>query len=167
VWSWDFIHDWTVKGGSYRGLSVADDFTRQVHALHVDRHIGARKARKVMEELVARHGAPDYIRSDNGPEFIARNLGAWLAAAGIKTLFIEPASPWSRGCGMESFHDKFRRERLNREILHTFGESQMVIGDWRRRFNRVRPHRSLGMKTPGEFAAAVRPSRKHPTRRVA
>ena len=156
-----------MKGGSYRVLSVVDEFTREVHALHVDRHIGARKVRQVMEELAARHGAPDYIRSDNGPEFIARSLGAWLADAGTRTLFIEPASPWSRGRGMESFHDKFRRECLNREIFYTLGESRVVIGDWRRKFNQVRPHRSLGMKTPEEFAASVRPSQEPPTRRVA
>ena len=79
VWSWDFIHDWTVKGGAFRVLGVVEEYTREVHALHVDRNIGSKKVQKVMEQLVRRHGAPAYIRSDNGPEFIATQLREWLA----------------------------------------------------------------------------------------
>jgi transposase InsO family protein len=167
VWSWDFIHDWTLKGGSYRVLSVVDEFTRETHALYVDRHIGAGKVQEVMKSLIARHGAPAYIRSDNGPEFVSRNLGAWLADAGVKTLFIEPASPWSRGCGMESFHDKFRRECLNREIFYTLSESRVVSEDWRRKFNELRPHRSLGMATPQDYAARTHSPRRPRRRRAA
>jgi transposase InsO family protein len=152
VWTWDFIHDWTLKGGAFRVLSVVDEYTREVLALHVERHIGSGKVREVMERLVAEHGAPGFIRSDNGPEFVARNLQRWLAEARIKTLYIEPGSPWQNG-HVESFHDKFRRECLARELFYTLGESRVVIGDWRRKFNEVRPHRSLGMKTPAEFAA--------------
>lgn len=156
VWTWDFIHDWTLKGGAFRVLSVVDEYTREAHALHVDRHIGSGKVIEVMEELVARHGAPAYIRSDNGPEFVARRLGDWLGEREIKTLYIEPGSPWQNGY-VESFHDKFRRECLARELFYTLSESRVVIADWRWKYNRVRPHRSLGMETPAEFAARQPP----------
>jgi len=114
VWSWDFIYDWTVKGGAFRVLSVVDEYTREVHALHVNRHIGAKKARQVMKELIQQHGPPAYIRSDNGSEFIATLLLDWLEQQRVKTLFIEPGSPWQNGY-VESFHDKFRRECLGRK----------------------------------------------------
>jgi putative transposase len=156
VWTWDFIHDTTVKGGSFRVLSVVDEYTRETHALHVDRHIGSGKVREVLARLVAEHGAPAYIRSDNGPEFVARSLQQWLADAGIKTLYIEPGSPWQNGY-VESFHDKFRRECLARELFYTLTEARVVIADWRNKFNHVRPHRSLGMKTPVEYAALQQP----------
>lgn len=156
VWTWDFIHDWTVKGGAFRVLSVVDEYTRETHALHVDRHIGSGKVREELARLVAEHGAPAYIRSDNGPEFVARNLQQWLADAGIKTLYIDPGSPWQNGY-VESFHDKFRRECLAREMFYTLSEARVVIGDWRRKFNLVRPHRSLKMKTPAEYAALHQP----------
>lgn len=152
VWTWDFIHDWTLKGGAFRVLSVVDEYTREAHALHVDHHIGSGKVIEVMEQLVARHGPPSYIRSDNGPEFVARRLDEWLGEREIKTLYIEPGSPWQNGY-VESFHDKFRRECLARELFYTLSEARVVIGDWRWKYNRVRPHRSLGMETPAEFAA--------------
>ncbi len=117
VWSWDFIHDWTVKGGAFRVLSVVDEYTREVHALHVERHIGAKKVCEVMEQLIAQDGTPDYIRSDNGPEpersgdsrpkaarrasvarqFVAKLMRDWLEKEGIKTLYIGPGSPWQTG----------------------------------------------------------------------
>jgi transposase InsO family protein len=156
VWTWDFIHDWTVKGGAFRVLSVVDEFTREAHTLHVDRHIGSGKVREELARLVAEHGAPAYIRSDNGPEFVARSLQQWLAGAGIKTLYIDPGSPWQNGY-VESFHDKLRRECLARELFYTLTEARVVIGDWRHKFNLVRPHRSLKMKTPAEYAALHQP----------
>ena len=152
VRTWDFIHDWTVKGGAFRVLSVVDEYTREVHALHVDRNIGSMKVSELMEKLVRRHGAPAYIRSDNGPEFVATQLREWLAEQDIRTLYIDPGSLWQNGY-VESFHDKFRRECLAREIFYTLSESRVVIGDWREKYNHVRPHRSLGMATPKEFAA--------------
>lgn len=162
VWTWDFIHDWTLKGGAFRVLSVVDEYTREVLALHVERHIGSGKVREVMERLVAEHGAPGFIRSDNGPEFVARSLREWLAWVRIKTLYIEPGSPWQNGF-VESFHDKFRSECLARELFYTLGEARVVIGDWRNKYNGVRPHRSLGMLTPEEFAAkSTRPQRARP-----
>ncbi len=163
VWTWDFIHDVTVKGGSFRVLSVVDEYTRELLALHADRHIGSGKVREVMERLVAGYGAPGYIRSDNGLEFVALNLRQWLAGRQIKTLYIEPGSPWQNGY-VESFHDKFRRECLARELFYTLGEARVVIGDWRWKYNIVRPRRSLGMKTPAEFAAMLQPCDGMPVR---
>ena len=113
VWTWDFIHDSTVKGGSLRILSVVDEDTRETHALYPARNIGSGKVLKVMSELIARHGAPDHIRSDNGPEFVAKSLQQWLAEEMIRTLYIEPDCPWQNGF-VESFHNKFRRECLAR-----------------------------------------------------
>jgi len=158
VWTWDFIHDTTIKGGSYRVLSVVDEYTREVHALHVARNIGSGKVLEVMRELIKLHGAPGYIRSDNGPEFVAKSLQSWLAEAGIKTLYIDPGCPWQNGY-VESFHDKFRRECLARELFYTLSEARVVIAAWRMKFNQVRPHRSLGMKTPEEFAFGLAPAR--------
>ena len=159
VWTWDFIHDTTIKGGSYRVLSVVDEYTREVHALHVARNIGSGKVLEEMRRLIELHGAPGYIRSDNGPEFAAKSLRSWLAGAGIKTLYIDPGCPWQNGY-VESFHDKFRRECLAREVFHTLSEAKVVIAAWRSKFNQVRPHRSLGMKTPEEFAFDLAPGER-------
>ena len=104
-----------------------------------------------MEQLIAKHGPPEFIRSDNGPEFIGRTLGDWLKKQDIKTLYIAPGSPWQNGY-VESFHDKFRRECLGREIFYTLTECRVVVNDWKRKYNQARPHRSLGMQTPVEFA---------------
>ena len=112
-----------------------------------------------MEQLIAQHGTPDYIRSDNGPEFVAHLLRDWLEKAKIKTLYIDPGSPWQNGY-VESFHDKFRRECLGREMFYTLSESRVVIADWHQKFNEVRPHRSLGMRTPKEFTAELPPRKR-------
>ena len=151
VWTWDFIHDSTIKGGSFRALSVVDEYTRETHELYPARNIGSGKVLELMSELIDRHGAPEHIRSDNGPEFVAKSLQAWLAEESIKTLYIEPGCPWQNGF-VESFHDKFRRECLAREIFYTLSEARVVIEAWRKKYNELRPHRSLGMKTPEEYA---------------
>jgi putative transposase len=166
VWTWDFIHDWTLKGGSCRILRVVDEYTRQAHCLHVARHIGSKSVQLLMEQKIAEHGAPAFIRSVNGPEFIGRSLGDWLNEQNIKTLYIDPGSPWQNGY-VESFHDKFRRECLGREIFSTLSECRVVVNDWKRKYNQVRPHRSLGMQTPLEFAwnqsnrAKILPALRH------
>ena len=151
VWTWDFIHDSTVKGGSFRALSVVDEYTREVYELHPARNIGSGKVLELLGELIDRHGAPDHIRSDNGPEFVAKSIQQWLAEESIKTLYIEPGCPWQNGF-VESFHDKFRRECLARELFYTLSEARVVIAAWKKKYNELRPHRSLGMKTPEEFA---------------
>ena len=151
VWSWDFIHDRTVRRGSCRTLSIVDEFTRECHLLHVDRSIGSKNVKEQLIGLIEEHGASDYVRSDNGPEFIGKVLCKWIAQSEIKTLYIEPGCPWQNGY-VESFHDKFRRERLARELFFTHSECRVVVTDSRRKYNKVRPHRSLGMRTPAEFA---------------
>jgi len=156
VWTWDFIHDRTVRGGSCRILSIVDEFTRECHLLHVDRSIGSKKVQEQLIGLIKDHGSPDYIRSDNGPEFIGKELCKWLSESEIKTLYIEPGCPWQNGY-VESFHDKFRRECLARELFFTLSECRIVVADWRRKYNEVRPHRSLGMRTPSEFARDQEP----------
>lgn len=160
IWTWDFIHDRTIHGGSFRVLSVVDEYTREVLALHVARNIGSGKVLEVMDGLIERHGAPGYIRSDNGPEFVAKHLQAWLAGEAIKTLYIDPGCPWQNGY-VESFHDKFRRECLGREELFTLSEARVVIAAWRKKFNQIRPHRSLSMKTPEEFALGWQPGERY------
>ena len=157
VWTWDFIHDHTVRGGSCRILSIVDEFTRECHQLHVDRSIGSKKVKEQLMGVIETQGAPGYIRSDNGPEFIGKELCKWLEESEIKTLYIEPGCPWQNGY-VESFHDKFRRECLARELFFTLSECRVVVSDWRKKYNEVRPHRSLGMKTPSEFARqTIRP----------
>ena len=135
---------------------MVDEYTRETHELHPARNIGFGKVLEVMRELIDRHGAPDHICSDNGPEFVAKSLQAWLAEGSIKTLYIEPGCPWQNGF-VESFHDKFRRECLAREIFSTLSEARVVIEAWRRKYNELRPHRSLGMKTPEEYALGWKP----------
>ena len=105
----------------------------------------------VLAEAIEQHGMPEYIRSDNGPEFIARELQRWLKANDIKTIYIEPGCPWQNGYA-ESFNGRFRRECLNRELIYTLSEGRVVFEDWRRYYNQERPHRSLGLQTPAEFA---------------
>ena len=132
-------------------LTVLDEYTRECRVIHVDRHINAETVRGILQKLIDQHGPPQYIRSDNGSEFIESELRAWLAAMKIKTLYIEPGSPWQNGY-IESFHARFRDECLNREQLWTLTEARVVIEDWRWLYNHVRPHRSLGNITPRRFA---------------
>ncbi len=151
VWRWDFIHDSTVKGGSFRAPSVVDESTRETYELNPARNIGSGKVLELMGELIDRHGAPNPIRTDNGPDFVAKSIQQWLAKESIRTLYIELGCPWQNGF-VESFDDKFRRECLAREHLYTLSEARVVIAAWKKKYNELRPHRGLGMKTPEEFA---------------
>ena len=105
----------------------------------------------MLQEAIERHGAPKYIRSDNGPEFIAGVIQRWLRDHQIQTIYIDPGCPWQNGYA-ESFNGRFRRECLNRELLYTLSESRVVFEDWRQYYNHQRPHRSLGLQTPAQFA---------------
>lgn len=117
-WTWDFIHDSTIKGGSFRVLSVVDEYTRETDALYPARNIGSGKVLKIVGDLIDRNGTPGHIRSDNGPEFVTKSLQGWLTEESIKTLYIDPGCPWQSGF-VENFHDKFRCECLAREpLLH-------------------------------------------------
>ena len=147
VWTWDFISDRTDNGGKLRILSVLDEYSRECLALHVARQLTAADLIAVMERLVAQRGVPAHVRSDNGSEFVARTLQAWLAQRHVKTLSIEPGSPWQNG-HVESFHGSLRDECLNRELMLSVTEARVVIKDYRRYYNEVRPHGGLGYRTP-------------------
>ena len=159
VWSWDFIHDRTQRGGQLKILTLVDEYTRECHLIHVARRLRARQVLRLLQRLVDQNGAPEHIRSDNGSEFIHRCLRAWLDQAGIKTLYIEPGSPWQNGF-IESFHARLREECLQREWLYTLTEARVVIEDWRREYNLIRPHGSLQLKSPAEFASSCDPYRQ-------
>jgi putative transposase len=152
VWSWDFISDATTRGGALRMLTILDEYTRECHVLRADRALKSADVLEWMERAIAEHGAPAYLRSDNGPEFIAKEVQRWLAANAIRTIYIEPGSPWQNGF-VESFHGRFRDECLNREQLWTLTEARVVIEDYRRQYNHHRPHSKLGYQSPKRFAA--------------
>ena len=147
VWTWDFIGDRTDNGGKLRILSVLDEYNRECLALHVARQLTAVDLVEVMEKLVAQRGAPAHIRSDNGSEFVARTLQSWLADRQLKTLYIEPGSPWQNG-HVESFHGSLRDECLDREPMLSVAEARVVIKDYRCHCNEERPHGGLGYRTP-------------------
>lgn len=151
VWSWDFVEDQTENGSRFRILTLLDEHTRQCLALHVAWSIRAVDAITVLEAAIARYGAPEHLRSDNGPEFIAYAIQDWLKERQIKTLYIRPGSPWENA-HIESFHDKLRDECLNRELFGTLAEAHVIVESWRVEYNEERPHSSLGDQMPGEFA---------------
>ena len=157
VWTWDFIADATVRGGALRILTILDEYTRECHVLRVDRALRATDVLSWLQRAIEQHGAPAYLRSDNGSEFIARIVQRWLAANHIKTIYIEPGSPWQNGF-VESFHGRFRDECLNREQLWTLTEARVVIGDYQCQYNRLRPHSGLAYLSPEQFAAQHSPS---------
>ncbi len=154
VWTWDFIADATVRGGALRMLTVLDEHTRECHVLRADRALKSADVIALVKQAITQHGAPEFIRSDNGSEFIAHELQAWLAAEQIKTIYIEPASPWQNGF-VESFHGRFRDECLNREQLWTLTEARVVIEDFRIDYNTRRPHSRLGYRSPVNYAAQL------------
>ena len=147
VWSYDFVEDRTHDGKKIRMLTLVDEFTRECLALDVERRLRSDDVLDRLEKLFVTRGVPDHIRSDNGPEFTARAVKAWLRSVGVKTLFIEPGSPWENGY-IESFNGKLRDELLNGEIFDTLLEAKILIESWRQEYNRFRPHSSLGYKPP-------------------
>ena len=155
VWTWDFVSDATVRGGALKMLTILDEFTRECHVLRPDRALRASDVLAWLEQAIKTHGAPSFLRSDNGPEFIAKEVQSWLTANQIKTLYIEPGSPWQNGF-VESFHGRFRDECLNREQLWTLTEARVVIEDFRCEYNEHRPHGKLGYQSPARFAALHR-----------
>jgi putative transposase len=157
VWTWDFIADATVRGGPLRILTILDEHTRECHVLRVDRALRAQDVLAWLQKAIEEQGAPAYLRSDNGSEFIAKIVQQWLAQNHIKTIYIEPGSPWQNGF-VESFHGRFRDECLNREQLWTLTEARVVIGDYRSEYNQLRPHSRLGYLSPARFVAQLCPS---------
>jgi len=157
VWTWDFIADATVRGGALRMLTILDEHTRECHVLRADRALRAEDVLAWLQKAIEEHGAPEHLRSDNGPEFIAHAVQQWLRENQIKTIYIDPGSPWQNGF-VESFHGRFRDECLNREQLWTLTEARVVIEDYRREYNQRRPHSRLGYQSPARFAAQLTPS---------
>ena len=147
VWSYDFVEDRTHDGRKYRMLNTVDEFARECLAIRVARRLKSVDVIELLAELFMLRGAPGYIRSDNGPEFIAEAVQEWIAALGAKTAYITPGSPWENGY-VESFNARLRDELLNGEMFYTLREAQVVIESWRRHYNRVRPHASLGYRAP-------------------
>jgi putative transposase len=147
VWSYDFVEDRTHEGRKYRMLNVIDEFTHECLAIQVSRKLKATDVIDVLSDLFILRGVPRHIRSDNGPEFVAKAVQDWIAAVGAKTAYIAPGSPWENGF-IESFNARLRDELLNGEIFYSLKEAQVVIESWRRHYNTLRPHGSLGYKPP-------------------
>ena len=153
VWAWDFVFDRTANGRSIKWLSIVDEYTRECLALEVDRTMTSQNVLDVLRDLFVIRGVPKFIRSDNGPEFIARAIRQFLSSAGVGTLYIEPGSPWQNGYA-ESFHSRLRSELLDAEIFENVSEAQSLAAGWRSDYNHYRPHSSLAYQTPAQFAAA-------------
>lgn len=150
VWTYDFVMDASLDGRRLKYLTVADEFTRQGLRIVVGRSLTARDVERILNNLFAQHGKPDYLRSDNGPEFIAKALREWLRTQHVTTHFIEPGSPWQNGYG-ESFNAIFRDDCLNRWALYSVREAQVVADHWLGKYNGYRPHGSLKGLTPNLF----------------
>ena len=152
VWAYDFVFDACANGQVLKCLTIVDEWTRECHAIDVAGRIRSTRVIEVLAQLISVPGAPRFLRSDNGPEFVSRAILQWLLAAGIDTALIDPGKPWQNGTD-ESFNGKFRDECLNVEWFRTRAEATIVIEQWRRHYNDVRPHSSLGYLTPQEFRA--------------
>lgn len=154
VWSYDFVFDRSANGQQLKCLTVTDEFTKEGLAIDVDGRIRSPRVIDVLSRLVSERGAPRFLRSDNGPEFVSRKLLRWIVAQKIDIALIDPGKPWQNGVG-ESFNGKFRDECLSLEWFRSRAEAKVVIESWRRHYNEVRPHSSLGYLTPAAFAARM------------
>jgi len=159
VWSYDFVSEVTSDKRPMRFLTVIDEFTHESLALPVQRKFTADDVQAVLADLFIERGVPEYIRSDNGPEFTAERVKDWLPKVGVKTLFIEPGSPWENGYN-ESFNGKFRDELLDGEIFDTVWEARVIAEKWRKEYNTKRPHSSLGYRPPAPEAYSIEPVSK-------
>jgi transposase InsO family protein len=147
VWSYDVVHCRTDDGKVFRTLNILDEFSRECLAIKVDQKLNSANVIDALTYLFILRGSPAFIRSDNGPEFIAQAVRDWITAVGAKTAYIEPGSPWENGY-CESFNARFRDELLNREIFYSLREAQIIIEEWREHYNTKRPHRALGYRPP-------------------
>jgi putative transposase len=151
VWSYDFAMDTTEDGRRLKIMPIVDEYSRECLALEAQRSITAEDVVEILDRLFTERGQPAYIRSDNGPEFIAEAIKCWLATSGVGTLYIEPGAPWENAYS-ETFISRLRDELLNREVFANLKEAQVLAGDYREHYNHYRPHGSLGYLTPMEFA---------------
>ena len=166
VWSYDFVFDRCANGQQLKCLTVTDEFTKEGLAIDVAARIRSGRVIEVLARLVSQRGAPAFLRSDNGPEFVSKALLSWIGAHGISTALIEPGKPWQKVA--ESFNGKFRDECLSLEWFRSRAEAKIIIETWRRHYNEVRPHSSLGYLTPKEFVALqVNPASRDATGRAA
>lgn len=147
VWSYDFVEDRTHDGRKIRMLNVIDEFTHECLSIRVARRLNSTDVIDVLSDLFVLRGVPGHVRSDNGPEFIAKAVQDWITAVGSKTAYIAPGSPWENGY-VESFNARFRDELLDGEIFYSLREAQIVIESWRRHYNTIRPHGSIGYRPP-------------------
>jgi putative transposase len=153
VWTYDFVFDTTSDSRTLKFLTLVDEFTRECLAIKVERRLPAKAVIEVLEQVFTERGMPEFLRSDNGPEFIAKAIQGWLQERQVKTRYIEPGSPWQNAYG-ESFNGKFRDECLNMEVFYSRAEATTIVESWRWSYNHERPHSSLAYQTPAEFAAA-------------
>lgn len=156
VWAYDFVFDACANGQQIKCLTIVDEFTRECLAIDVAGSIRSRRVIELLTQLISLHGAPRYLRSDNGPEFVSRAILEWLAETGIETALIDPGKPWQNGAD-ESFNGKLRDECLSLEWFRSRAEARVVIENWRRHYNAVRPHSSLAYLTPHEFKQQHQP----------
>lgn len=154
VWSYDFVEERTTDGRKFRILNIFDEFTRESLTVKVERRLNSQHVIDALYNLFILRGIPEYLRSDNGSEFTARAVRKWLAELGVKTLFIDPGSPWENGY-MESFNGKMRDEVLNGEIFTTLTEAKVLIAAWCQEYNVFRPHSALGYRPPAPEAVLV------------
>ncbi len=145
--------DQTEDGKRLKILPIVDEFTRECLEIEVARHLSAKDVIRVLDRLFKERGAPEFIRSDNGGEFIANAVKAWLQKSQVETLYIEPGSPWQNAYS-ESFNSRFRDELLDREVFTTLLEAKVLVADYRRHYNTERPHSSLHYQTPAAFVVA-------------
>ena len=151
VWSYDFMMDRTRDGRVLKLLTIIDEYSRECLAIDVSRSITSEDVLDRLAQLFLERGTPAYLRSDNGPEFVAKAVREWLGKIGVGTLYIEPGSPWENGY-LESFNGKLRDELLAREVFDTLLEAKVLVARWRRHYNQVRPHSSLGYRPPAPEA---------------
>jgi putative transposase len=154
VWSYDFVQDRTKEGRPLRMLTIVDEYTRECLSIDVARKLDHEDVLERLAYLFVTRGVPEHLRSDNGSEFTAKVVRDWLMRVGVKTLYIEPGSPWENGY-IESFNGKLRDELLDREVFETLLEAKVLIEQWRVEYNTVRPHSSLGYRPPAPEAIIV------------
>jgi len=152
VWSYDFVMDQTEDGRTVKMMPVVDEYTRECLCIEVERSITAKEVVKTLAALFAHRGEPAFIRSDNGPEFIAKAVKRWLEVSGVRTLYIEPGSPWQNAYS-ETFNSRLRDELLGREVFADLLEAKVLLEEHRQHYNQERPHSALGYQTPAEFGA--------------
>ena len=154
VWSYDFVTERTEDGRQLKLLVVLDEYTRECLAIEPARSYTAREVILTLQYLFSVRGAPEHLRSDNGPEFVAKKVQRWLKLASVNTLYIQKASPWENGY-VESFNGNLRDELLNGELFLSLAEARYVLDEWRLDYNHRRPHSSLNWQTPATFSASL------------